>query len=56
MKILAIDRFLEGTTIEKVQAHLKDEMKVSWNHYKAGYIREWYFRQKKSRRCANHGI
>lgn len=45
MKILAIDRFLEGTTLEKVQPHLKDEMKVSWKHYKEGYIREWYFRQ-----------
>ncbi len=45
MKILAMDRFLEGTTLEKVQPHLKDEMKVSWKHYKEGYIREWYFRQ-----------
>lgn len=45
MKLLAIDRFLEGTTMEKVQPHIEEEMKVSWKHYKEGYIREWYFRQ-----------
>lgn len=45
MKILAIDRFLPGTTMEKVQPHLHEEMKVSWKHYKQGTVREWYFRK-----------
>lgn len=39
MKILAIDKFLEGTTLEKVQPHLENEMKIAWKHYKEGYIR-----------------
>lgn len=45
MQILAIDKFLPGTTMEKVQPHLKDEMLVTWEHYKQGKIRELYFRQ-----------
>lgn len=45
MQILAIDRFLPGINMEKVQPHLKDEMKVTWEHYKQGKIRELYFRQ-----------
>jgi hypothetical protein len=45
MKILAIDRFLPGTTMDKVRPHLKDEMKVAWDHYKQGKMREMYFRQ-----------
>ena len=31
--------------MEKVQTHLKDEMVVTWEHYKQGKIRELYFRQ-----------
>lgn len=45
MQILAIDRFLPGTTMEKVQPHLKEEMVVTWEHYKQGKIRQLYFRQ-----------
>lgn len=45
MKILAIDKFLPGTTMETVQPYLQDEMKISWKHYKEGTVREWYFRQ-----------
>jgi hypothetical protein len=45
MQILAIDRFLPGINMEKVQPHLKDEMKVTWEHYKQGKIRELYFRR-----------
>ncbi len=44
MQILAIDKFLLGTTMEKVQPHLKEEMIVTWEHYKQGKIRELYFR------------
>lgn len=45
MKILAIDKLLPGTTMENIQPHLKDEMKVAWDHYKIGKMREMYFRQ-----------
>jgi hypothetical protein len=45
MQILAIDRFLPGTTMEKVQPHLRDEMVETWEHYKQGKIRQLYFRQ-----------
>lgn len=45
MRILAMDRFLPGTTMEKIQPHLKDEMKIAWDHYKQGKMREMYFRQ-----------
>jgi hypothetical protein len=44
MQILAIDRFLPGTTMEKVQPLLREEMVVTWEHYKQGKIRELYFR------------
>ena len=47
MKILAMDRYLDGTTLEKVQAYLEDEMKIAWKNYKKGYVREWYSRQDK---------
>ncbi len=45
MQILAIDKFLPGTTMEKVQPHLKEEMIVTWEHYKQGKIRQLFFRQ-----------
>jgi muconolactone delta-isomerase len=45
MQILAIDRFFPGTTMEKVQPHLKEEMMLTWEHYKQGKIRQLYFRQ-----------
>lgn len=45
MQILAIDKFLPETTMEKVQPHLKEEMVVTWEHYKQGKIRQLYFRQ-----------
>jgi hypothetical protein len=45
MQILAIDKFLPGTTMDNVEPHLKEEMVVTWGHYKQGKIRELYFRQ-----------
>jgi hypothetical protein len=45
LQILAIDKFLPGTTMDKVQPHLKEEMFLTWEHYKQGKIRNLYFRQ-----------
>jgi hypothetical protein len=45
MKILAMDSFLPGVTLEKIQPHLKEEAATAWKHYTDGTVREIYFRQ-----------
>ncbi|MCA1916456.1 hypothetical protein [Methanospirillum hungatei] len=44
MKILAMDTFQPGVTLDDVSPHLLEEMKESWKLYMDGFIREWYFR------------
>ncbi len=47
MKILALDRILEGATEARIKQLLRDEMLHAWPLYLKGVIREWYFRQDR---------
>ena len=44
MKILAIEKEIEGKTSEDFQPHLEAEARQVWELYKKGVIRELYFR------------
>jgi hypothetical protein len=44
MKILAMDKFLPGITLDQVKPHLQDEAKHAWRLYEQGIFRELYFR------------
>ncbi|MFC1791516.1 superoxide dismutase [Gemmatimonadota bacterium] len=44
MKILAIDEFLPGVTLEQVGPYLKEEAAHAWDLYMKGTFREVYFR------------
>ena len=45
MRILAIEREVEGVTDEEFSPHLKEEAARVWELYQAGVFRELYFRQ-----------
>jgi hypothetical protein len=47
VRILALDRPLPGATLEKYQPHLVPEVRYAWAAYKAGAIRDIYFRQDR---------
>jgi muconolactone delta-isomerase len=60
MKILAIEKDVEGITPEQFTPHLEAEAARVWELYQAGVIRELYFRQDKTDavlilECANAG-
>ena len=44
MKILAMEKELPGISAERFQPYLKDEARRVWELYRAGAIRELYFR------------
>ena len=48
MKILALERELPGVTAEQFPPHLQAEARRVWELYKAGILREMYFRQEKT--------
>ena len=48
MKILAIEREIQGVRGEQFEAHLKPEAARVWDLYQTGIIRELYFRQDQS--------
>ena len=47
VKVLVLDKINPGVTEEKIKAVMKEELKTAWEHYKQGYVREWYFRQDR---------
>jgi len=47
MKVLCLDRPLRGSTPEKYQPHLLDEVRHAWESYKRGVVRDIYFRQDR---------
>jgi hypothetical protein len=47
MKILALDKILDGATEEKIKHHLKNEALMAWDLYMKGTLRELYFRQDR---------
>jgi len=44
MKIIAVDRFKPGVTLEDLKPYLKDEVSNVWRLWKAGIVRENYAR------------
>jgi len=42
MKILAIAKIFESTTVEKIRPYMIEEVKQAWNLYKEGIIQEMY--------------
>ncbi|MEZ4296944.1 MAG: hypothetical protein R3B70_18410 [Polyangiaceae bacterium] len=44
MQVLAISKMLPGATPEKVNALAVAEAQKGWDLYKAGVVRNWYFR------------
>ena len=44
MKIIAIDRFKPGVTLETVEPYLREEVSNVWRLWKAGIVRENYAR------------
>jgi hypothetical protein len=42
MKILAIAKVDQETTLEKIQPHMEAEVKCAWKLYKEGPVREMY--------------
>jgi len=48
MKILALEKDVPGVTAEQFPPHLQAEAWRVWDLYKAGIIREMYFRQEKA--------
>jgi hypothetical protein len=47
MKILAIEKKIEGINSSEFVLHAKEEAKRVWELYKCGVIRESYFRNDK---------
>lgn len=48
MKILALEQEVPGVTAGQFPPHLQAEARRVWDLYKAGVIREMYFRQEKT--------
>jgi muconolactone delta-isomerase len=48
MKILAIERDVQGVNDQDVESHLQDEAVRVWELHQAGVIRELYFRTDQS--------
>jgi hypothetical protein len=48
MKILALEKEIPGVTAEQFLPYLKAEAEQVWNLYKAGVIREIYFRENEN--------
>jgi len=48
MKILAMEKEIEGVTPEQFTPHLKAEAARVWELYQGGIIRELFFRQDRS--------
>jgi len=48
MKILAIEKEIQGVTEDQFRPHLKAEAARAWELVQAGQIRELYFRQDRS--------
>ena len=48
MKILALEKDVSGVTAGQFPPHLQAEARRVWELYKAGIIREMYFRQEKA--------
>ena len=44
MKIIAVDRFKPGVTLETVRPYLREEVSNVWRLWKAGIVRENYAR------------
>lgn len=44
MKMLVLSRMLPAASPEAINSKLADEARGGWELYKAGFIREWYFR------------
>ena len=49
MKILAIEKVIDGVTNEQFGPHLKSEAREVWQLYKSGIIRELYFTTNDNR-------
>jgi hypothetical protein len=45
MKIIAIEKEIEGKSAEDFHPHLRAEARRAWELYLSGYFRELYFRQ-----------
>jgi hypothetical protein len=48
MKILALEKDIPGVIADQFPPHLQAEARRVWELYKAGIIREMYFRQEKT--------
>jgi hypothetical protein len=48
MKILVLEKEVPGVNAEQFPPHLQAEARRVWELYKAGIIREMYFRQEKT--------
>lgn len=44
MMIVAVSTRKPHVTMEQIQPHMREEARVAWDLYKAGFIRENYFR------------
>ena len=49
MKILAIEKEIEGITVDDFKPHLETEALKVWDLYKKGIIREIYYRGDETR-------
>jgi hypothetical protein len=47
MKMLCLDRPRPGATPSQYAPHMQDELRQTWEHYKAGIFRDIYFRQDR---------
>lgn len=47
MKLLCLDIPLPGASPEKYEPHLRGEVRYGWQLYKAGIVRDIYFRQDR---------
>ena len=44
MKLLCLDIPQPGASLDKYQPHMQDEARHAWQDYKAGFVRDIYFR------------
>jgi hypothetical protein len=49
MKILAMERELDGATAENYKVYANDEARAVWNLYKKGIVREIYFKEGENK-------
>jgi hypothetical protein len=47
MKLLCLDIPQTGSSMEKYQPYLLDELRQAWQLYKSGFVREIYLRQDR---------